>query len=425
MDEAGTRELYHETIINGAQVVDPVERGVIDMPTKESTAQYHFTYGGWSTVSGGEPEDNVLSGIILDTVVYAAFTKAIRSYTVCFYSGNVLLQTSTVEYGGAALYQGNTPVKVNTSIPELYKFIGWEPSCEYIVGDLDCYAQFEFDTTNIYQFLLTDFQYTTNTTDVTMSITEYIGAQVAGEVQSVYDGHEVISIGGFEESLIEFIILPTTLRTITANTFQYCDNLMSIHIPESVTTIGNNAFRGCSNLDSVTVASNNTKYYGSGNCVVDITSETLIIGSNTSLIPTNGSVTQIGYGAFYGRSGLKTINIPDGVTNIDNTAFTNCTGLVEVVLPNTLVNIGAMAFYGCAMDEIVIPDSVQNIRMYAFSECPNLTTVTIGSGVTNLHAQAFDNSPNLTTINVPWSEGEVANAPWGATNATINYNCTT
>jgi hypothetical protein len=29
---------------------------------------------------------------------------------------------------------------------------------------------------------------------------------------------------------------------------------------------------------------------------------------------------------------------------------------------------------------------------------------------------------NLMTINVPWSEGEVINAPWGASNATINYN---
>ena len=38
----------------------------------------------------------------------------------------------------------------------------------------------------------------------------------------------------------------------------------------------------------------------------------------------------------------------------------------------------------------------------------------------------FTSCANLTTINVPWAEaeGEVANAPWGATNATINYNYT-
>lgn len=28
------------------------------------------------------------------------------------------------------------------------------------------------------------------------------------------------------------------------------------------------------------------------------------------------------------------------------------------------------------------------------------------------------------TRGVPWAEGAVTNAPWGATNATINYNYT-
>ena len=36
----------------------------------------------------------------------------------------------------------------------------------------------------------------------------------------------------------------------------------------------------------------------------------------------------------------------------------------------------------------------------------------------------FYECEKLTTINVPWSEGEVAGAPWGATGATINYNYT-
>ena len=35
---------------------------------------------------------------------------------------------------------------------------------------------------------------------------------------------------------------------------------------------------------------------------------------------------------------------------------------------------------------------------------------------------AFRYCDNLTTINDPWAEGAVANAPLGATKATINYN---
>jgi len=37
-------------------------------------------------------------------------------------------------------------------------------------------------------------------------------------------------------------------------------------------------------------------------------------------------------------------------------------------------------------------------------------------------SNAFSNCTKLRTINVPWAEGKVANAPWGATKATINYN---
>ena len=37
-------------------------------------------------------------------------------------------------------------------------------------------------------------------------------------------------------------------------------------------------------------------------------------------------------------------------------------------------------------------------------------------------SNAFENCQDLTDIYCPWAEGEVANAPWGATKATIHYN---
>lgn len=422
MSEDGTEELYREVIINGQKIIDPVIRGVIKTPLKTSTAQYHFAYAGWSTTKEGEADDEALSGIVLDTTLYVAFDKHIRSYTVNFYSGDELLYSDIVEYGSSAKYFGEVPVKTNTSIPELYKFVGWDKDYFYIIGELDCYAKFEFDTTNIYRFVIGDFEYTVNSTVSTMDITKYVGTQVAGEVQTVYDGNEVVTIGGFENSTIEYIILPTTLRTISTNAFQYCDRLMSIDIPISVTSIKDNAFRGCSNLEEVTVADGNEKYHSESNCIIETASETLVVGCNKSVIPTDGTVTKIGYGAFYGRENLKSITIPDGITEIENTAFTNCRQLSQIKLPEGLINIGAMAFYGCGVKDVIIPDSVQNIRMYAFSVCPELTSVTIGSGIKTIHAQAFNDTPKLLTINVPWSEGEVSGAPWGAVNATINYN---
>ena len=40
-----------------------------------------------------------------------------------------------------------------------------------------------------------------------------------------------------------------------------------------------------------------------------------------------------------------------------------------------------------------------------------------------MDANAFQsNRGTLTDIYVPWAEGAVANAPWGATGATIHYD---
>jgi hypothetical protein len=53
-----------------------------------------------------------------------------------------------------------------------------------------------------------------------------------------------------------------------------------------------------------------------------------------------------------------------------------------------------------------------------------LETVTFEGKPTSIDSSAFTSCSKLTAINVPWAEGEVANAPWSASNATINYNYT-
>ena len=69
-----------------------------------------------------------------------------------------------------------------------------------------------------------------------------------------------------------------------------------------------------------------------------------------------------------------------------------------------------------------LPEGITSIGDYAFADCINLTSISLPGSITNINQNAFYNCTNLTTINVPWAENEVANAPWGATNATINYN---
>ena len=60
----------------------------------------------------------------------------------------------------------------------------------------------------------------------------------------------------------------------------------------------------------------------------------------------------------------------------------------------------------------------------AFSECTSLTSITFKGTPTLINSATFFDCINLTDIKVPWAEGAVSGAPWGATNATITYNYT-
>lgn len=75
---------------------------------------------------------------------------------------------------------------------------------------------------------------------------------------------------------------------------------------------------------------------------------------------------------------------------------------------------------------VTIPSCVRWVEHDAFFDCYDLTTVTFKGipYVYGVNSSAFSYCDNLKTINVPWSEGYIENAPWGATNATINYNYT-
>lgn len=134
MSEDGSTKLHEETIVNGGNGTYAETNF-----TKESTAQYDFTFGGWSLSSNGEPNPDALKNVEADRTVYVAFTKSLRKYTVKFYNGTTLLETKTVEYGSDATYTGATPV--HPTAPDDCEFRAWKPEPTNIQGDTNCYAQ--------------------------------------------------------------------------------------------------------------------------------------------------------------------------------------------------------------------------------------------------------------------------------------------
>ena len=128
--------------------------------------------------------------------------------------------------------------------------------------------------------------------------------------------------------------IPSTVKCIGDEAFNFCDSLRSIVIPNSVTSIGKSAFAHCYNLQSVV--------------------------------------------------------IPNSVTSIKWSTFLNCTNLQSVVIPNSAMSIGEFAFNGCAnLQNVVIPNSVTSIGAFAFEYCNRLYSIVIPNSVTNIGRGAF------------------------------------
>lgn len=143
------------------------------------------------------------------------------------------------------------------------------------------------------------------------------------------------------------IVIPDSVTSIGDHAFYECSSLTSITIPDSVTSIGEGAFASCNSLTSITVASDNPVYHSAGNCLIETATGTLIAACKNSVIPTDGSVTNIGDCAFYGCRSLPLIIIPDSVTRIGSRAFIGCKSIVHITIPDSVTSIGYSAFGGC------------------------------------------------------------------------------
>ena len=230
------------------------------------------------------------------------------------------------------------------------------------------------------------------------------------------------------------IHIPNSVEIISPFAFCNCSGIMSVTIGKSVTEIGEDAFSGCSGLASIVVEQGNTNYDSRNNCnaIIETSSDTLLFGSNSTIIP--DSVTEIGYRAFEGCSGLTSITIPDSVTAIGENAF-NRSGLTSITIGNSVTWIGDWAFKGCSgltsvvwnvknyddfssyihapfggltgIKTFTFGDEVERIPAYLCYGLSGLTSVTIPNSVTEIGEKAFSRCSGLTSITIPDSVTEI------------------
>ncbi len=199
---------------------------------------------------------------------------------------------------------------------------------------------------------------------------------------------------------LEGMSLPEGLVRIESNAFSGCVNLKSLEIPSTTTDLFEGIVKGCHSLTSLSVREGNSSFHSDRDCIISDDSSELYIGCVDSVIPMDGTVTSIGYGAFEG-AGVKKIVIPVGVTTIGTFAFAS-TPLEKITIPHTVNYIGDGAFFSCerlesielpegldrlisglfnyakGLREVYIPSSVREIESYAFNECEALATVRFG-----------------------------------------------
>lgn len=101
-----------------------------------------------------------------------------------------------------------------------------------------------------------DFVYRINDDGLTVTITEYIGAEKVVYIPQTIDGKSVTAIGDeafLNGATIKEIVFPTTIESIGNKAMYGCLSLVVIEIP-SVCTIGSYAFFECGDLISVSLS---------------------------------------------------------------------------------------------------------------------------------------------------------------------------
>jgi hypothetical protein len=135
-----TGEYTNGTTEYGTTIVAPAT------PTKNATAEYSYTFNGWSpSVDANMPDK--------DVEYTATWTETKCKYLVRFLNGDEELQSEFLEYGAMPEYKGEAPTKASDLIYR-YDFAGWDKPLATVTSATNYRA--DFTQIELTEFVLVD-----------------------------------------------------------------------------------------------------------------------------------------------------------------------------------------------------------------------------------------------------------------------------
>lgn len=140
----------------------------------------------------------------------------------------------------------------------------------------------------------------------------------------------------------------------------------------------------------------------------------------------NNDLTEIGRYAFDFCDNLTSATFQKA-TKVDSSAFSDCRSLESISLPE-VKEIEQSAFAYCSSLKSISMPKIERLSKDSdywgvFDYC-GMTTINIPSTIQSIGKNTFE-STKITTINIDKPANSISGAPWGATNATVNWTGTT
>lgn len=244
------------------------------------------------------------------------------------------------------------------------------------------------------------------------------------------------------------------LETIDSGAFSDCPLVKSLIFPSTLTTMPM-AF-GNSPLENVEIGGENAAFVSRGSGIANVSAKNLIIRGGTiysgafssksiEALELKSAVKLNGSAQFINCSKLKSVLIENGIAKIPSACFSRCVLIDNIVLPNSVSELGMSTFMGCSslknitlskniktipnscfhatgFETFYIPDDsgIEEIEEDIFYNCSSLKNIYIGKNVKTINSKAFRNVDS-PIIKISQGENSISGAPWGATNATIEW----